>query len=166
VNLTAKSRYALKIMMDLAAHETEGPQQRAKIAARQGVPLEFMDQILSRLREKSLLVSTRGRHGGVALKRPPDTINLWDIFTAVEEDRFFPVRCVTETSPMRCANESHCISSDAWTEVYSELHHVLETKTLAYLLTRWEAHSPPPVDAPSPMTCRGSAPDRREETQL
>jgi cysteine desulfurase len=163
VNLTAKSRYALKIMMDLAAHETEGHQQRAKMAARQSVPLEFMDQVLSRLREHDLIVSIRGRNGGVALKRPPAEISLWDIFVAVE-DRFFPVLCVQEHH--LCNGEEQCISSDAWSEVYSELQGVLASKNLKDLLAKWEIRRPP-LDTVQPISplCRGPQAVRHYESE-
>jgi Rrf2 family protein len=155
VNLTAKSRYALKIMMDLAVHQTEGHQQRAKVAARQAVPLEFMDQVLSRLREHDLIVSIRGRNGGVALSRPPVDINLWDIFVAVE-DRFFPVLCVQDNH--LCSGEAQCISSEAWNDVYAELQGVLASKNLKDLVAKWEIRRPP-IGTEMKMLpfCRGSA---------
>ncbi len=56
LNFTAKSRYALKIMMDLAGTVDQGLQQRQQIAERQGVSLDFMDHILARLRSKGLIV--------------------------------------------------------------------------------------------------------------
>ncbi len=163
MNLTAKSRYALKIMMDLAVHEEEGHQQRAKMAARQAVPLEFMDQVLSRLREHGLVVSFRGRNGGVALSRTPAEINLWDIFVAVE-DRFFPVLCVQDNH--LCRGEAQCISSEAWTDVYAELQGVLKGKTLKALVAKWEGRRPPiGTEMKNPPICRGSQAGRRNEAE-
>ena len=154
MNLTAKSRYALKIMMDLAAHAAQGHQQRAKMAARQAIPLEFMDQVLSRLREHGLIVSIRGRNGGVALSRDPDKIHLWDIFIAVE-DRFFPVLCVQDHH--LCQGEAQCISSEAWNDVYAELQGVLARKNLKDLVAKWEIRRPPPgTELKNPPFCRGS----------
>jgi Rrf2 family protein len=69
VNITAKSRYALKIMMDLAVQEDHGHQQRHNIAQRQNIPLDFMDQITSRLRAAGLVASIRGRSGGFQLSK-------------------------------------------------------------------------------------------------
>ncbi len=164
MNLTAKSRYALKIMMDLASHEAEGHQQRAKMAARQSVPLEFMDQVLSRLREHDLIVSIRGRNGGVALNRRPAEISLWDIFVAVE-DRFFPVLCVQDHH--LCSGEAQCISSDAWSEVYSELQDVLASKNLKDLVAKWKIRRlPAGTETDNAPFCRGSQAARRNELEL
>ena len=140
--------------MDLAVHEAEGHQQRAKMAARQAVPLEFMDQVLSRLREHDLVVSIRGRNGGVALSRSPAEINLWDIFVAVE-DRFFPVLCVQDNH--LCSGEAQCISSEAWNDVYAELQGVLASKNLKDLVAKWEIRRPPiGTEMKNLPFCRGS----------
>ncbi|MBP9709367.1 MAG: Rrf2 family transcriptional regulator, partial [Oligoflexales bacterium] len=62
MNLTSKSRYALKIMMDMVFHHSQV--QRRDLSNRQGVPPDYLDQILMRLRRAGLLESTRGRSGG------------------------------------------------------------------------------------------------------
>ena len=54
MNITSKSRYALKILMDLAERDPTGTgavAQRTDISKRQGIPLDYMDHVLSRLRE-------------------------------------------------------------------------------------------------------------------
>ena len=135
MNLTAKSRYALKIMMDLALNEGEGQQQRQKIAQRQGISVDFMDHILARLREHNLIQSTRGRTGGFRLKRKPETISLWDIFSSVEES-LYPVRCMDDSG---CEFEENCISLDAWSEVYRDIRLSLSAKNLHDICERWKS---------------------------
>jgi Rrf2 family iron-sulfur cluster assembly transcriptional regulator len=129
MNFTAKSRYALKIMIDLAMHQGQGPQTREAISARQHVPLDFMDQITARLRAKSLIKSLRGRRGGFELLREPHLITLWDVFAAVE-DHLHPVKCL-HTS---CSLVPTCNAYDAWNDVFSFFQHGLEERNLAMIL--------------------------------
>ena len=125
MNITSKSRYALKIMMDLTEHYSADEDlviQRSDIAMRQGVPLDYMDHILSRLKEAGLIQSTRGRGGGYRLAIPPQKLSVLDIFTAVE-DVFEPVRCLEDASA--CGAEHVCGAKDAWTVISSAIRGAL-----------------------------------------
>ena len=144
MNITAKSRYALKIMMDLTNYAGSGCQQRQKIAGRHGIPVDFMDHILARLRAAGLIESIRGRAGGFQLKQDPDHITLWDIFYSVE-DSIYPVRCIGEG--VHCEAEHFCISHDVWDDVYATIRESLRSKTLSEIVADWRtrgAHAPPP----------------------
>ncbi len=134
MNITAKSRYALKIMMDLAANEESGHQQRHNIAMRQGISLDFMDQVTARLRSAGLVESIRGRSGGVQLGKPTTEISLWEIFIAVE-DNLYPVKCLDHEL---CDLEDQCISVDAWNEVFSSFKQVLVRQSLHELVVKWK----------------------------
>ncbi len=121
MNITSKSRYALKIIMDLL-DRNESVIHRSDIAKRQGIPLEYMDQILARLREKGLLVSVRGRTGGYKLACDPNDISVFDIFAAVE-DAFQPVQCLDGSQG--CIAEHVCRSKDAWSVISDAIHDAL-----------------------------------------
>lgn len=154
VNITSKSRYALKIMMDLAHHspvpnppppESESgfiagnPPlaaiiRRNDIARRQGIPTEYLDQIMMRLRGASLVDSVRGRAGGYRLGRNAESITLWDVFASVE-DSIFPVECVAHGDP--CGFENSCITRGPWTEIFESMRAPLMKMTLADATFRW-----------------------------
>lgn len=127
MNITAKSRYALKIMMDLALNVDMGQQQRHNIANRQHIPVDFMDQITSCLRNSGLIQSVRGRSGGFLLSKKPSEITLYDIFTSVE-DNFYPLKCV-DNEP--CELDQSCISMKVWKDLYNEIRNLLMSKTLS-----------------------------------
>ena len=114
MNITSKSRYALKAMIDLASRDPDQVVQRADIAKRQGIPGDYIDHILARLRTSGLILSIRGRKGGFKLAVPAEEISAWMIFRSVE-DSFFPVLCLDdneEANSVLC--ESFCSSRDAW----------------------------------------------------
>ena len=139
MNITAKSRYALKIMMDLAVNEEHGHQQRQSIALRQSVPLDFMDQITSRLRAAGLVESIRGRSGGFQLAKSPADISMWAIFEAVE-DSLYPVKCLDHE---KCELEASCISSSAWNDILSVLKTELMKKSLFDVVAKWKLKKKP-----------------------
>jgi Rrf2 family protein len=150
MNITAKSRYALKIMMDLAA-VPEGLTQRHDIAARQGIPLDFMDHVLCRLREAGLIASARGRAGGYRLARPADGISVLEIFTTVE-DAFQPVQCLD--GGQGCVVEHVCSSRDAWSEISQAISGSLSGIILADLVAH---RKPAGVPSASSTAATGSA---------
>lgn len=138
MNVTAKSRYGLKIMMDLADKKDQGLQQRQSIAERQAIPLDYMDQIVARLKLADLVESIRGRSGGVKLKKNPIHISLWDILVAVE-DSLYPVKCLEHET---CSLENNCISIDAWDEVFSSIKVELSAKSLHDIVLKWQMKQP------------------------
>lgn len=136
MNLTSKSRYALKIMMDLAHFgASQALVRRSEIAARQGIPTDYLDQIMIKLRAGRLVESTRGRTGGYRLARSPEKITMWDLFTSVE-DSMIPVECLA--SGEACDFETSCSSRESWKKIFVALKSSLGEITLAQLCSDWE----------------------------
>ena len=114
MKITSKSKYALKIMIDLALFPKNSLRQRSDIAKKQGVPIQYMGQILKKLHENKLVVSKRGPSGGLKLNLPLEKITLWMIITAVEND-ILPVKCLDKNS--HCTLMSDCMTKDIWSEI-------------------------------------------------
>ncbi|MFI7699488.1 RrF2 family transcriptional regulator [Nonomuraea sp. NPDC049480] len=83
MRISARTQYALRAAAELAA-APPGPVPADKIAAAQGIPRKFLDNILLQLRRAGLLHSQRGPEGGYWLARPAAEITLADIITVVE----------------------------------------------------------------------------------
>ena len=66
MRLTAKGRYAVTAMLDLAVHQNEGPISLVDISQRQGISLSYLEQLFSKLRRRDLVASVRGPGGGYA----------------------------------------------------------------------------------------------------
>lgn len=129
MNLTSRSRYALKIMLDLACRQDEPLIRRHDIVRRQGVPSKYLDQILVRLRRDGLVSSVRGRTGGYRIGRPIQSITMWEVFRAVE-DGIYPVECVDEQAA--CEYKTACVSSEPWQLIFDQLRQTLQHLTLAH----------------------------------
>lgn len=134
MNLTSKSRYALKIMMDLAHFSHQPLVRRNDIATRQGIPTDYLDQIMIRLRAGNLVQSTRGRSGGYRLARPATDITMWDLFSSVEES-MVPVECLSKGDA--CDFGASCVSKNAWVEIFGAIKQSLGKITLDSLATQW-----------------------------
>ncbi|MDQ3809476.1 MAG: Rrf2 family transcriptional regulator [Chloroflexota bacterium] len=84
MRLTRGSDYGAHAVIELASQYGQGPVQCAEIAARQKIPVAYLDQLLSSLRRAGIVRSSRGPHGGHELARDPRQITLGDIVTALE----------------------------------------------------------------------------------
>jgi Rrf2 family protein len=130
VQISAKSDYAVRAMLELAAH---GPDlvKAELLIAHQGLPRKFVEAILSELRRADLIRSQRGSDGGYALARPPSKISLGAIIRAVDG----PLAEVRGLRPHETTYEgaAHHLP-DVWVAVRASLRNVLDETTLAQVL--------------------------------
>lgn len=153
--ITSKSRYALKVMMDLATHQEKNLEQRHDIASRQGIPLDYLDQILLRLRAGGLIESVRGRAGGFKLVIEPKNISVWDILDA-SEDSLYPVQCLSDDSATHgdsCLGSGLCTTRGPWEEIIGTVKQSLNGITLDDLARKYGIQQ---ADEPQEnVECRG-----------
>jgi Rrf2 family protein len=84
VKLSVKSDYAARAVLGLARHYSTGAALRAEdLATEQGVPSNYLVQILIELKAGGIARSVRGKQGGYLLGRPPAEISLGDVLRAV-----------------------------------------------------------------------------------
>ena len=91
MKLSAKSDYAARAVLGLARHYAESAALRAEdLAAEQGVPANYLVQILIELKAQGIARSVRGKEGGYLLARPPAQVTMGDILKAVHGAVFDP----------------------------------------------------------------------------
>jgi Rrf2 family transcriptional regulator, cysteine metabolism repressor len=84
VKLSVKSDYAARAVLGLARHHPAGRAVKVEdLAAEQGVPANYLVQILIELKAQGIARSVRGKDGGYLLARPPAEISLGDVIRAV-----------------------------------------------------------------------------------
>jgi Rrf2 family protein len=85
VAFSAKTEYGLVSLLELAAiHPQGGVLQVAEIAARQGIPDRYLEQMLTSLRRGRILRSIRGPRGGYQLARAPGEIRIAEVVSCLE----------------------------------------------------------------------------------
>ncbi len=81
---SARADYGLRALLELALRYGQGVVQSAEIAARQGLPVAYLDQIMALLRRAGLIVSVRGPQGGHVLALPPAQVTMMQAMTVLE----------------------------------------------------------------------------------
>jgi Rrf2 family protein len=85
VRITAKADYAVRAAVELAAAEDPArPVKGEHLARAQGIPQNFLENILTELRRAGIVRTRRGADGGYQLARPATEITVADILRAVE----------------------------------------------------------------------------------
>jgi Rrf2 family protein len=133
--ITSKSRYALKIMLDMASQGVDCQQKRSVIARKHGIPVVYMDHILASLKKAKLLTTIRGRSGGLQLACDPKKVSVWQIFSAVEVS-LLPVVCLE--SRTTCDHSLDCISKEPWQEIFDSIKASLSKFILQDLVDKFE----------------------------
>ncbi|HEV2393254.1 MAG TPA: Rrf2 family transcriptional regulator [Verrucomicrobiae bacterium] len=84
MKLSVKSDYAARAVLGLARHYPARVAMRVEhLAAEQGLPPNYLVQILLELKAQGIVRSLRGKEGGYLLARPPAEITLADVLNAV-----------------------------------------------------------------------------------
>ncbi len=108
---SATTEYAIRALAHMA---TLGPGERIlarDLATATGVPRQFLGKILHRLGRLGLLDSAKGRGGGFRFARPPETIQLVEVVSAVEGEDTIK-KCVLGLE--LCNDSQPCPMHDEW----------------------------------------------------
>lgn len=134
MRISTKGRYALRIMLDLAAHDHSGPVSLRAVAERQQITLKYMETIMSLLLRENLVSSSRGKSGGYKLTRPPRDYNVYEILRTAEGD-LMPVQCLAQ--PVNnCPLQNHCSTLPLWEGLGKAIRDYLENITLEQILNK------------------------------
>jgi len=127
VKVSAKADYAVRAAVELAS-AGEGPVKAERIAQAQEIPLKFLENIMSDLRNAGLVRSQRGVEGGYWLARPADEISIAQVIRAVDG----PLAAVRGRRPedVEYAGSAERLR-EVWVAVRASLRNVLETVTVA-----------------------------------
>jgi Rrf2 family protein len=131
MRISAKADYAVRAAAELAAPErTDGPVKGEQLAAAQGIPRKFLENILADLRHAGLVRTRRGAEGGYALTRPASQISVAEVLRAVEG----PLAAVQGTRPesLRYGGAAGRLP-EVWVALRANIRAVLERVTLADL---------------------------------
>ena len=121
-------------LVDLAKFNSANPVSLRDISLRQGISLDFLEQIFSKLKRNEIVQSIRGTQGGYILNKQPNEIKLANIFHAVDET-VKTVQCKKESKKGCNGKASKCITHNLWDELETHINSFFENKSLEDLLT-------------------------------
>lgn len=129
--ISTKGRYALRAVVDLAEHMSEGYIPLKDIASRQDISSKYLEAIIKTLVKEKIVVGVRGKGGGYKLNVPPADITVARILRLAEGS----------LSPVEGLDEDHSSLTrmsqyrmlDMWRELDELISGYLESKTVADL---------------------------------
>ncbi len=133
MKLTSKGRYAVMALVDLGRFDSINPVSLRDISLRQGISLDYLEQIFSKLKKNNIVKSIRGTHGGYVLNKKPDDIKLTNIFHAVDE-KVKTVQCKKESRKGCNGKATKCITHNLWDELEVHINSFFENKSLEDLI--------------------------------
>ena len=138
MQISTKGRYALRLMLDLAVHNTGELVKIKDIAAREEISEKYLEQIISVLNKAGYVKSVRGPQGGYSLQRRPEEYTVGMILR-LTEGCLSPVDCVAPDGG-GCEKGDACVTRILWKKIDDAINEVVDNITLADLLD-WQASS-------------------------
>lgn len=129
--VSTKAQYGLRALIEIGRRDT-GAVPLKDVSERQGISQHYLEQIASNLRRSGFIKSVRGARGGYRLARSAESINAYEVVTAMEGS-IAPVSCVEEDHV--CSKGNVCGTLDLWHRVDTALREVLGSTTLADLIS-------------------------------
>jgi len=130
MQLSTKSRYATRAMLELALNYGKGPLQLKEIARRQDISDKYLEQVMFPLRTKGYIYTLKGNKGGYLLAKPPEEITLYDIVQTLEGS-LAPVACAD--NPEVCSRSEQCAAKSVWSRLKELVAGELKKISLAEL---------------------------------
>lgn len=134
MKISTKGRYALRLMLDLAVHDSTGYIPLRDISERQKLSIKYLEQIVMQLSKANFLKATRGAQGGYKLVKEPAAYTVGDILR-ITEGSLAPVSCLTMEAA-ECDREDECATHAVWSGLYDVINNYLDSITLEDLLNQ------------------------------
>lgn len=138
MRLSKRGEYGIRSMLYMAKNSRPGELVQLKqIAAKENIPVKYLEQILLALRHAGLLHSRMGIGGGYYLAKPAESISLGQIVRTLDGP-LAPVNCVSQMAyePCDCPDEQTCSLRLAMLDVRNSISNVLDNTSLDDVVSR------------------------------
>ncbi|HEU4514280.1 MAG TPA: Rrf2 family transcriptional regulator [Nocardioidaceae bacterium] len=133
MRVSAKSDYALRALIEIAAHDQGEAVSAEELGRRQEIPRNFLQAILADLRRAGIVMSQRGQAGGWRMARDPADVTVADVIRAIDG----PLVSVYGLRPEAVSyNETASALQHVWIAARSSLREVFEAVTISSLTTK------------------------------
>lgn len=134
MKISTKGRYALRMLLDLAEHSSDGFIPLKDIAQRQGISKKYLEQIVPILNKSDILKTNRGFQGGYMLAKSPNQYTVGEILR-LTEGSLSPVACLDQT-PIECKKSNECPTLPIWQGLNKVINDYLNSITLQNVLDK------------------------------
>ena len=132
MKFSTKGRYALRVIIDLAEHNSGKYIPLTDIAARQEISEKYLESIVSVLSKNGYVDALRGKGGGYRLNRSPDEYTVGSIIKLIEGS-LAPVACL-EPNSKPCSRASECRTIGMWSGLQKLMTDYLDGITVGDLI--------------------------------
>ena len=122
-------------LADLAKFDPNEPVSLRDISIRQGISLDYLEQLFLKLKKNNIVTSIRGIKGGYILSKEASHIKISDIFFAVDE-KVKTIGCEKHSKKGCNGKTAKCITHDLWDELEDYINNFFEKKSLRDLLNQ------------------------------
>lgn len=134
MKLSTKGRYGLRAALDLALHAEEEAVALSQVADRQGISINYLEQLIAKLKKAGIVNSIRGAQGGYILARSADRISVGEILRALEGD-LTPVDCSEIINGnTSCSNSDQCVTKYVWKRISDSINDAVDGIMLSELV--------------------------------
>jgi len=130
--VSTKGRYALRVMIDLAEHQSDKYIPLQEIADRQGISKKYLEIILRALVNEKFIIGLRGKGGGYKLAKAPEQYTVGSILE-ITEGELSPVSCLEKHADV-CPRMGECRTISMWKELDTIIHDFFNGYTIADLM--------------------------------
>lgn len=132
MKISTKGRYALRVMIDLAEHNSGSYIPLKDIVTRQEISQKYLEGIMTDLSKAGMLDGQHGKGGGYKLNRSPDNITVGEVLRIAEGD-LAPIACLGENADP-CSRAAECRTLPMWEKLYTMIRDYFDGITLADLM--------------------------------
>ncbi|MFM8937647.1 MAG: RrF2 family transcriptional regulator [Actinomycetota bacterium] len=132
MKISARVDYGLQAILEIAAADRDLQRIKAdEISEKHGIPMKFLESILSDLKKADLIEGHRGSAGGYNLRKPSEEIAIADVVRAIDG----PLASVHGLAPERATYKGEVAGlTKVWIATRVALREVLEEMSLADIL--------------------------------
>lgn len=130
--ISTRGRYALRVLIDMAEHQSDGYVPLKEVAQRQDISEKYMETIIKLLVKDGVLEGLRGKGGGYRLSKSPDQFTVGSILR-LAEGTLSPVACL-EPGSAPCAKMAQCRTFGFWQGLDQVIREYLDNFTVADLM--------------------------------
>lgn len=131
MKISTKGRYAIRVMIDLAEHNSGEYITLMDIAERQEISEKYLEAIVSVLSKNQILLSLRGKGGGYKLAKAPEEYTVLSILR-LTEGSLAPVACLDQ-KPVTCPRSQKCKTLQMWEGLNDLINDYFDKITIADL---------------------------------
>lgn len=138
MKISTKGRYGLRILIDIAIHNSNSPRMIKQLAESQQISSKYVSRLILELKNAGFVKSVRGVNGGYILAKSPNAISLLDVVEAMEGEISI-VDCVMNSDC--CGRCSTCPARNVWKTANDSLRNSLGWLTLASAISGYELNN-------------------------